>query len=116
MNLGPGDQHSRARALDTNTSFCVQAPAGSGKTELLTQRLLKLLAQVQEPEEILAFTFTRKAAAEMRERLLRSLHEALVLQDTPPALRRPLAEHKRQTLELASAVLAQNERQGWQLL
>ena len=50
----PVDQSARARVLETNESFLVQAPAGSGKTQLLTRRLLKLLAEVDEPEQILA--------------------------------------------------------------
>lgn len=112
----PADNQAREHALDITASFCVQAPAGSGKTELLTQRLLKLLAHVQQPEEILAFTFTRKAAAEMRERLLQNLAAAVAFRLLSPAGREQMPLHKRHTLELASAVLAQDEQQGWQLL
>ncbi|MEO8223593.1 MAG: UvrD-helicase domain-containing protein, partial [Gammaproteobacteria bacterium] len=67
------DADDRERALDTRCSFLVQAPAGAGKTELLVQRYLRLLAQASEPEEILAVTFTRKAAAEMQRRIVGAL-------------------------------------------
>lgn len=67
------DAGERRKVLDPGGSFHLEAPAGSGKTTLLTARFLGLLAIVAHPREILALTFTNKAAAEMRERVSRVL-------------------------------------------
>ena len=72
----PPDFTERLRALDTSGSFLVRAPAGSGKTHLLTTRFLLLLAEVDDPRQIVAITFTRAAAAEMRQRILAELQAA----------------------------------------
>ena len=109
----PSDWQQRERALDLQQSCIVQAPAGSGKTELLTQRLLALLAQVENPEEVIAITFTRKAAAEMSFRLISHL-QAAARQN--PGLNENLQPHEQVSRELALAVLENDTRQGWNLL
>lgn len=106
----PADADVRSRALDSARSFIVQAPAGSGKTELLMQRFLTVLALVDEPESVLAITFTRKAASEMRNRILEALEAA---QQPEPADNR---EHKLLTRRLALKVLERDRERGWQLL
>src|SRR5687768_3910783 len=102
------DAAARTAALDPRRSFIVQAPAGSGKTELLTQRYLRLLATVESPEQILALTFTRKAAAEMRARILQALRNS----DSAP----PESAHKRSTWDLARAVRVVDNERGWRLM
>jgi ATP-dependent helicase/nuclease subunit A len=84
MNETPAiiDLAARDRAVDNLGSVLVQAPAGSGKTTLLVQRYLRLLSRAEAPERILALTFTRRAAQEMRERILLALESAA--QGTPP--------------------------------
>ncbi len=99
----------RLRALDPATSFIVQAPAGSGKTELLIQRYLKLLARVESPESVVAITFTKKAAGEMRARVLEALRTAA--RGVVPA-----APHERETFELAAEALARDAASEWHLL
>ncbi|GAA5444700.1 recBCD enzyme subunit RecB [Microbulbifer sp. NBRC 101763] len=105
----PIDADARSQALDISRSFAVSAPAGSGKTGLLTQRVLKLLAACQQPEEVLAITFTRKAAGEMRERLIDALHSA---RDQA----RPDNPHDAITWDLARALLERDRELEWELL
>ena len=94
------DEQQRRTAIDPARSFAVQAPAGSGKTELLIQRVLRLLAIVDRPEAIVAITFTRKAAAEMLERILGALR----------------GEAKEElTRQLAAAVVARDRELAWNL-
>ncbi|MDH4165324.1 MAG: UvrD-helicase domain-containing protein [Gammaproteobacteria bacterium] len=105
-DLLQADREARAKALRVDRSFIVQAPAGSGKTELLTQRFLALLAVVDRPEALLAITFTRKAAAEMRNRILESLRQC---ED-------PRAQLRDETRDLARRVLDVDARNDWGLL
>ena len=102
------DAAERTQALDPQHSFIVQAPAGSGKTELLTNRYLVLLACVEHPEEVVAITFTRKAASEMRQRVLLALDAAAHGEKPAPA-------HKALTWELARQVLARDTARAWNL-
>src|SRR5438552_1235858 len=106
---GPPDALERERALDVTGSWIVEAPAGSGKTGLLIQRYLKLLARVDEPEEVLALTFTNKATAEMQERVLHALRSC-----TEPPVREEAA-FERLTRSLALAAQARDEERGWKL-
>ncbi len=103
------DHRARTQALDASHSFVVQAPAGSGKTELLMQRFLVLLAGAEVPEEIIAITFTRKAAGEMRARVLLALESARCEQAPEDA-------HKHHTWQLARRALTRDTEQGWELL
>ena len=105
------DAAERAQALDITRSFIVEAPAGSGKTALLIQRFLKLLAaeSTTDPAQILAITFTRKATHEMRDRVLAQLRRA--------AANLPLANDlDRITRPLALDALANDRRHNWNLL
>ncbi|HVW63394.1 MAG TPA: UvrD-helicase domain-containing protein [Nitrosospira sp.] len=112
VSPGLSDMPERRRALDTRHSFIVQAPAGSGKTGLLIQRYLTLLAGVDAPEEIAAITFTRKAAAEMRDRIMGALGQAYSSRSDQS----PETEHEKLTRELAGAALRKDTQCGWNVL
>ncbi len=102
------DSQQRKTALNPEQSFIVRAPAGSGKTELLIRRYLRLLSGVESPEEIIAITFTRKAAAEMRGRIISSLELARTGET-------PADDYQKETYTLATEVLKRDEAQQWQL-
>ena len=102
------DQKQRDQSLNISDSFIVQAPAGSGKTELITQRYLKLLGTADVPENILVMTFTNRAVDELKHRIISSLNRA--------RLHPPEEPHKRKTFDLASKVLEQSNLKEWDLL
>jgi ATP-dependent exoDNAse (exonuclease V) beta subunit len=105
----PPDQLQRQQALDPARSILVQAPAGSGKTDLLTRRFLRLLAKVDEPRQVVAITFTNAAAAEMRHRILAELEKAAATQA-------PLAATSAFAMDtLARRVLERSQALGWNL-
>jgi ATP-dependent helicase/nuclease subunit A len=104
------DAQARERALDPSTSFIIQAPAGSGKTELLTQRFLVLLNHVNSPEEILAITFTKKSSNEMRARIINTLKKAAQSSVEPEQA------HTKKTWRLARNVLERDAEFQWNLL
>ncbi len=106
----PPDQAQRERALAPHRSILVQAPAGSGKTDLLTRRFLRLLAEVEDPSQVVAITFTKAAAAEMRHRILLELEKAA-------ANRTSIAEADEFAMDaLALRALQRSEQHGWNLL
>ena len=70
------DEAARRDAVDPSRNVVLEASAGTGKTRVLVERYVNLLRAGVAPEHILAITFTRKAAAEMRERIIERLREA----------------------------------------
>src|SRR4249919_185750 len=69
----PPDQAARDFAIDPANHVVLEASAGTGKTRVLVDRYVRLIEAGVDPRHILAMTFTRKAAAEMRDRILVSL-------------------------------------------
>ena len=97
------DDDARRLAVTPERSVIVQAPAGSGKTTLLVERYLRLLAAVQAPEAVLAITFTRKAAAEMRSRVMRYLDPGFTSEEP----------HEQAPLEIARSIASKVDQ--WRL-
>jgi ATP-dependent exoDNAse (exonuclease V) beta subunit len=108
----PADAVAREQALDIRQSWIVEAPAGSGKTGLLIQRYMKLLTEesVEQPGQVLAITFTKKAAGEIRERVVEQLKKAARAESVGES------SYEAETRALAEAVLEKDRRMGWGLL
>lgn len=104
----PHDADVRALSIDPSRSVALLAPAGSGKTTQLLYRLLACLTVVERPEEILAITFTNKAAGEIVERVTAAL--ALAASGVEPAL-----PHEKPLYMLARLVLERDALMGWNL-
>ena len=86
------DASARRNAVDPSHNIVLEASAGTGKTRVLVERYVNLLRAGVEPDHILAITFTRKAAAEMRQRIIERLKEASRLSEFDAARWRDLKE------------------------
>ena len=105
------DAEAREFARDPDHNVVLEASAGTGKTSVLVTRYVNLLTRGVDPANILAITFTRKAAAEMRERIIRELRRAgravdvrsRALDRDPRSPRRHPDQHHRRVLPVAAA-------------
>ncbi|RWO47896.1 MAG: double-strand break repair helicase AddA [Mesorhizobium sp.] len=90
---------SQARAADPGNSAWVSANAGSGKTHVLAQRVIRLLLRGTDPSKILCLTYTRAAAANMSNRVFSTLSEWTTLGDADLAAKVEALEGRRPDLE-----------------
>src|ERR671938_1804809 len=86
------DETSRRHAVDPRRNVVLEASAGTGKTRVLVERYVNLLRAGVDPQHILAITFTRKAAAEMRRRIIDRLKDASRLSPADRAIWRELRD------------------------
>ena len=105
----PHDGDVRALSIDPCRSIALLAPAGSGKTTQLLYRLLALLSVVERPEEILAITFTNKAAGEIAERVTNALSQAANGEE-------PVEAHEKPLYMLGRLVIERDALMGWNLI
>jgi ATP-dependent exoDNAse (exonuclease V) beta subunit len=105
----PTDFAERSKTPDLTAHLIMQAPAGSGKTSELTKRFLACLAVSDEPEEVMAITFTNKATAEMQERIVSALRRS-------SSDELPESDYEQELWHLGRKVLARDSAYGWNLL
>src|SRR5262245_34078202 len=86
------DRSGRERAVDPRYNVALEASAGTGKTRVLVDRYINLLRAGVDPLNILAITFTRKAAAEMRERIVAALRAGAARGEIAPSRWRDLRD------------------------
>ncbi|MFY0667720.1 MAG: UvrD-helicase domain-containing protein [Alteromonas stellipolaris] len=103
------DTNIRKTLSELTTHKLVAAPAGSGKTTESIKYFLNCLLHSLEPENVLSITFTNKATAELRQRLVNELKRAKSNQV-------PNSPHEMQMFELAKKVLKRSEERGWGIL
>ena len=87
-------------AIDAKGKTIVSASAGSGKTTVMIKKIIDLIVSGQKVSEILAVTFTKKAAAQMKEKLCKAIIKAINSGDITPEKRKGLKE---QLAEVPSA-------------
>ncbi|MGP5159848.1 UvrD-helicase domain-containing protein [Pseudoalteromonas prydzensis] len=101
------DSAARKSAMKLESKL-IKAPAGSGKTGLLTNYYLRLLGLVEHPREIQAMTFTNKAVKELAERVITSIERAK--SGVPPT-----NDFERENYELATKALSNSRTRGWNI-
>lgn len=115
----PPDQDQRQQAVDPRHSVLVRAPAGSGKTGVLLLRYLHCLLAVEQPETVVAITFTNKAAGEIKERVMSALQDgakALVSAANGDDIEPAGSGFEHDIREAVCKVLAKDEKNHWHLL